>query len=86
MSQQPRTTTDETASAADEFVGVDELARRLGLSPRTVRRTIERGELPKPCLSAAGRPRWLWSYIVEYCRKRHEREGFVDRKLRKKLM
>jgi len=45
----------------------------------------ERGELPKPCLSLSGRPRWLWGYVVEFCRKRHERETGVDRKLHNKL-
>ena len=85
MAQQPRTTTEETTSAADEFVGVDELARRLELSSRTVRRMIERGELPKPCLSAAGRPRWLWDYVLDYCRKRHQREEDLDRRKQRKL-
>ncbi len=85
MAQQPSPASDQATYAADEFIGVGELACRLELSPRTVRRMIERGELPKPCLGLGGRPRWLWGYVVEFCRKRHEREGSVDRKLRKKL-
>ncbi len=70
--------------SGDGFVNQAELARRLELHPRTVRRMVERGELPKPCLSTGGRPRWLWDYVVEFCRKRHEREAGVDRKLRNK--
>ena len=76
---------NDTPDLADRFVGLDDVARRLAMSPRTVRRMIERGELPKPCLSAGGRPRWLWSYIVEFCRKRHGREATADRRLKCKL-
>ena len=84
MAEQPVPANDRP-DPADSFVGLDDVARRLEVSPRTVRRMIERSELPKPCLSAGGRPRWLWSYIVEYCRKRHEREVAVDQRLRNKL-
>ena len=82
MPAQPASTTQDSG---DGFVNQAELARRLGLHPRTVRRMTERGELPKPCLSLSGRPRWLWGYVVEFCRKRHEREAGVDRKLHNKL-
>jgi excisionase family DNA binding protein len=67
------------------FIGLDEMARRLGVSSRTVRRMVDRGELPKPCLSTGGRPRWLWNYIVEFCRKRHERDSTVGRRFKNKL-
>ncbi len=84
MAEQPAQP-DDNPRPCDVFVGLEEVALRLGVSPRTVRRMVERGELPRPCLSAGGRPRWLWSYIVEYCRKQHERAITVDRRLRKKL-
>ncbi|MFH1748855.1 MAG: hypothetical protein ABIG44_17615 [Planctomycetota bacterium] len=80
MAQQPSPAGDEMVPAEDVFVGLEEIACRLELSQRTVRRMIERGELPKPCLSAAGRPRWLWGYVLEYCRKRHQREAELDRR------
>ena len=67
------------------FVDRSELARRLGVHERTVRRMVERGELPKPCLSVGGRPRWLWSHVVEHCQKRHLREEDLDRRRRRKL-
>ena len=84
MAEQPAQP-DDNARPPDVFVGLEEVALRLAVSPRTVRRMVERGELPRPCLSAGGRPRWLWSYIVDYCRKHHEREVAVSTKLRKKL-
>lgn len=67
------------------FVDRAELARRLEVHPRTVRRMVDRGELPKPCLSAGGRPRWLWSHVVEYCHKHHLREEDLDRRRHRKL-
>jgi len=84
MAEEPVRVND-TPDSTDRFVGLDDVARRLAVSPRTVRRMIERGELPKPCLSAGGRPRWLWNYIVEFCRKRHGREATVDWRLKSKL-
>ncbi len=67
------------------FVDRAELARRLCVHERTVRRMVERGELPKPCLSAGGRPRWLWSYVVDYCRRQHENTVKLDRRMRREL-
>jgi len=67
------------------FVDRAELARRLGVHPRTVRRMVDRGELPKPCLSAGGRPRWLWTHVVAYCQKRHLREEDLNRRRNHKL-
>ena len=84
MAEEPVRVND-TPDSTDRFVGLDDVARRLAVSPRTVRRMIERGELPKPCLSAGGRPRWLWNYIVEFCRKRHGREATVVWRLNSKL-
>jgi predicted DNA-binding transcriptional regulator AlpA len=69
----------------DELIDRAELAQRLDLHPRTVRRMVARGELPRPCLSAGGRPRWLWSFVVEYCRKRHQRDDELDRRKSHKL-
>ncbi|MBU0719301.1 MAG: hypothetical protein KJ749_13715 [Planctomycetes bacterium] len=79
-----------TASASPEaedrlFVDRGELAHRLDVHPRTVRRMVNRGELPKPCLSASGRPRWLWAHVVAYCQKRHLREEDLDRRRNRKL-
>ena len=56
------------AEVADtgNFVDRFELARRLAVHERTVRRMVERGELPKPCLSAGGRPRWLWGHVPAF--------------------
>ena len=69
----------------NDIIDRDELARRLDLHSRTVRRMVARGELPRPCLSAGGRPRWLWSFVVEHCRKQHEREDALDRRKSRKL-
>jgi excisionase family DNA binding protein len=69
----------------DDFVGLDELADRLGLSKRTVTRMVARGELPKPCLSVGGRPRWLWRFVIEHCYKRHQRDSELDRRMKRKM-
>jgi excisionase family DNA binding protein len=66
------------------FIDRDELAQRLNLHPRTVQRMIARGELPRPCLSVGGRPRWLWSYVLEFCRQRHEHDEGLGRRRRQK--
>ena len=69
----------------EDFVGLAELARRLDLSTRTVTRMVTRGELPKPCLSTGGRPRWLWRFVVEHCYQRHQRDKELDRRRDRKL-
>ena len=69
----------------DAFVGRNELARRLGVHERTISRMVARGELPEPCMSHGGRPRWLWSFVADFCRARHERQVKIDQKLRAKL-
>jgi excisionase family DNA binding protein len=78
---------EEQASSLtfDGFVDQGELARRLGVHVRTVRRMVARGELPSPCMGAGGRPRWLWSYVVDFCRAAHERESSITRRMRSKL-
>jgi len=68
-----------------EFINRTELARKLGVHTRTIGRMVERGELPRPCLSAGGRPRWLWSHVVNYCQKRHQREDDLNRSRKQKL-
>lgn len=85
MSQRPTVSIDTPRPPDIDIVDRDELARRLDLHPRTVRRMVARGELPGPCLGAGGRPRWLWSYVVEHCRKRHQREDDLDRRKNRKL-
>jgi excisionase family DNA binding protein len=77
--------TEPCAPPELDIIDRDELARRLEVHPRTVQRMVARGELPRPCLGAGGRPRWLWSYVVEYCRKRHERDEELDRRRHRKL-
>jgi hypothetical protein len=69
----------------DTFVDLQELGRRLGVHARTVRRMVDRGELPQPCLGAEGKPRWLWSYVLDHCRRRHRQSDKTDRRLRSKL-
>ena len=69
----------------DEFVDQVQLGERLGIHPRTVRRLVARGELPGPCMGVSGKPRWLWSYVIEYCRKRHNQEVQLDKRTQRKL-
>ena len=69
----------------DELVDQVELAHRIGVHPRTVRRLVARGELPRPCMGTSGRPRWLWSYVIEYCRRRHHQEAQLDKRTRRKM-
>jgi hypothetical protein len=75
----------EEVRGAPELIDRTELARRFNVDVRTVSRMVKRGELPYPCVGQGGRPRWLWAYVIEYCRKRHERQTVVDRRLRSKL-
>ncbi len=76
---------DSSTTQPDDFVDRVELARRLQVHPRTVRRMVDRGELPPPCLGAGGRPRWLWTHVVAHCQKRHLREEDLDRRRNRKL-
>lgn len=69
----------------DRLVSRDQLAALLQVNPRTVARMVERGELPRPCLSEGGRPRWMWGYVLEHCRRRHDRLNALDRRTRNKL-
>ena len=73
------------ADGQDEFVGRAELAQRLGVHARTIHRLVARGELPSPCMGASGRPRWLWSYVIEHCRKRHKQEAQLDERTQRKF-
>ena len=74
-----------SGSVVGEFIERAELAQRLNVHERTIRRMVERGELPRPCVGEGGRPRWLWCYVLEYCRKHHENTTKIDRKLRSEL-
>ena len=67
-----------------DVVGRQALAQRFDVDARTVDRMVARGELPKPCLGQRGRPRWLWSYVVEFLRNRHERQADLNQKQRRK--
>lgn len=84
MPKQPSNRDDPTP-ANEEFVGLSELACRLDLSTLTVTRMVARGELPKPCLSIGGRPRWLWRFVIEHCYHRHQRDRELDRRMNRKL-
>jgi len=74
---------NETPS--DEFVDRGGLAQRLGVHERTIRRMVARGELPRPCVGAGGCPRWLWSFVLEHCRKQHHSTVRIDGKMKSKL-
>lgn len=79
-----------STSAADElpneeFIDRGDLAERLGVHERTIRRMVTRGELPQPCVGAGGRPRWLWSFVLEHCRKQHQSAARINGKLKSKL-
>ena len=76
---------EPTRDSSSPFVGKHELARRLNVHPRTVSRMVERGELPRPCMSDGGRPRWLWSFVVEFCHERHMKQAKLEQKLKRKL-
>ena len=68
-----------------ELVDRSELARRLDVNVRTVDRLVKRGELPQPCIGQGGRPRWLWSYVIEFCLQQHHRRNKLERRLKEKL-
>ena len=69
----------------NDLIGRSELAKRLSVNVRTVDRMVRRGELPEPCMSPGGRPRWLWSFVVDFCRKRHDRQVEIAKRMRDKL-
>ena len=71
--------------SGEEFVDRSELARRLGVHERTIRRMVARGELPRPCVGIGGRPRWLWSYVLDHCRRQHHQAVRLDGKMKSKL-
>lgn len=68
----------------DDFVGRSELANRLDVNERTIDRRVQDSDLPQPCFSPRGRPRWLWSHVVAYLRKKHERQDALVAKLQNK--
>jgi predicted DNA-binding transcriptional regulator AlpA len=72
-------------SLNEEFIDRSDLARRLGVHERTIRRMVARGELPRPCVGTGGRPRWLWSFVLEHCRKQHYNAVRLDGKVKTKL-
>lgn len=85
----PRPNEASTAAADEllneEFIDRGDLAERLGVHERTIRRMVTRGELPQPCVGAGGRPRWLWSFVLEHCRKQHQSAARINGKLKSKL-
>jgi excisionase family DNA binding protein len=69
-----------------EFVGVEELARRLELKPMTIRRLASRGDLPAGMLVGSVR-RWDWSEVCAFLkarqglRPRHRGRGRPPKKM-----
>jgi predicted DNA-binding transcriptional regulator AlpA len=49
--------------APDEFVGLKEIAQRLGVKSKTPQQWQRRGVLPKPLTVVGGRPIWRWGVI-----------------------
>ena len=83
--QSPMADATPALADSDRLIDRAELASRLGVDVRTVSRMVRRGELPPPCLGQGGRPRWLWSYVIEFCRQRHARQEQLERRGRSKL-
>jgi len=58
------------ASAGNvEWVGVEEMARRLEVMPMTVRRLASKGDLPAGVLIGGSR-RWDWSEVCSFMKSR----------------
>lgn len=70
---------------AVDIVDRSELASILRVNVRTLDRMVQRGELPRPCVGAGGRPRWLWNYVSDFLLKHHERLTKQDRRTQQKL-
>lgn len=81
----PNETGCTSESGAEVLIDRTEIARRLGMNVRTVDRLVKRGELPQPCIGQGGRPRWLWSYVVDFCLQQHHRQNKLDHRLKHKL-
>lgn len=52
------------AARAPDVVGLDEIARRLGVLPATARTWRHRKLMPEPLWIISDRPAWLWSDIL----------------------
>lgn len=76
---------DSEVIADDVFLTKQELAQRLGVHERTLERWIQQDQLPPPCLGHGGRPRWLWSFVVGFCRQTHGRQGAQGARVNSKL-
>jgi predicted DNA-binding transcriptional regulator AlpA len=50
------------------------LARRLGVSERTVSVMVHRGDLPHPLLHTSGVARWSWSQVEKFLVSRQGRK------------
>ena len=70
---------------ANDVLSLSGLAEMLRLDKRTITRLVDRGELPKPCLSEGGAPRWLKSYVIRFMIEQHESRTKRARKDRSKL-
>lgn len=70
---------------AKDIVDRSELASILRVNVRTLDRMVQRGELPRPCVGAGGRPRWHWNHVFDFLLKHHERLTKQDRRTQQKL-
>jgi hypothetical protein len=57
----------------DTLLDRDDLARRLGVSGRTVSIMVDRGDLPGPLLHTTGVARWSWPQVEQYLQARQGR-------------
>jgi len=74
------TDSDESHDVIDRT----EMAVRMSVDVRTIDRMVKRGELPQPCVGAGGRPRWLWSFVLHFLERKHERGLELSRRVRGK--
>ena len=86
MTDAPTPTAEYGRATPDgDLVDRREMARRLSVDVRSVDRKVRRGELPRPCLGEGGRPRGLWSFVVDVLRRRHARQTKLDQRAARKL-
>lgn len=55
--------------APDEFVGLKDIATRLGVQAKTPQKWQARGLLPEPTTVVGGRPIWRWGVIEAWASK-----------------
>ena len=68
----------------DEVIDITELARLLGLHTKTIRRMVQRGELPRGA-TLGGKRQWRVGTLLSYLRDRFEREAQFSARMVKNL-